>query len=160
MSQRMLRNVINGESVASQSDPTALVNPTTGEVFAAAPNSSAVEVDSAYQAAALAFPSWRDSTPAVRQKALLAIADLLESHGQELVALESENTGKPIPVTMTEELPPMIDQIRFFAGAARVLEGRSAGEYMAGFTSIIRREPVGVIGQVTPWNYPMMMAVW
>ena len=160
MSQRMLGNVINGESVASQSDPTALVNPTTGEVFAAAPNSSALEVDSAYQAAALAFPSWRDSTPAVRQKALLAIADLLESHGQELVALESENTGKPIPVTMTEELPPMIDQIRFFAGAARVLEGRSAGEYMAGFTSIIRREPVGVIGQVTPWNYPMMMAVW
>ncbi len=160
MTQRTLRNVVNGESVSSLGEPTALINPTSGEAFALAPNSSAAEVDSAYQAAAAAFPSWRDATPAARQMALLTIADVLEAHGEELVALESENTGKPIPVTMSEELPPMIDQIRFFAGAARMLEGRSAGEYMAGFTSIIRREPVGVIGQVTPWNYPMMMAVW
>ncbi|MDP2012694.1 MAG: aldehyde dehydrogenase family protein, partial [Actinomycetota bacterium] len=160
MTQRTLRNVVNGEPVSSSGDPTALINPSSGEVFALAPNSSPAEVDSAYQAAAAAFPAWRDATPAVRQKALLAIADVLEAHGEELVALESQNTGKPIPVTMTEELPPMIDQLRFFAGAARMLEGRSAGEYMAGFTSIIRREPVGVIGQVTPWNYPMMMAVW
>ena len=160
MAQRTLRNVVNGDLVSSSGSLTELINPSTGEVFALAPNSTASEVDSAYQAAAAAFPAWRDSTPAVRQKALLAIADLLEAHGEELVCLESENTGKPIPVTMTEELPPMIDQIRFFAGAARMLEGRSAGEYMSGFTSIIRREPVGVIGQVTPWNYPMMMAVW
>jgi betaine-aldehyde dehydrogenase len=103
---------------------------------------------------------WGDTTPSERQKALLTIADALEAHGEELVALESENTGKAIAVTTSEELPPMIDHIRFFAGAARVLEGRSAGEYAKGFTSIIRREPIGVVGQVTPWNYPMMMAVW
>src|SRR4029077_12745014 len=94
------------------------------------------------------------------QRAILAIAPLLEEHADELVALESENTGKPLALTMSEEIPPMIDQLRFFAGAARLLEGRAAGEYMAGHNSIIRREPIGVIGQVTPWNYPMMMAVW
>ena len=159
MSPRVLGNVVNGESVRGVGE-TELVNPTTGEVFALAPKSSPAQVDQAYQAAAAAFPAWRDATPATRQLALLAIADVLEAHGEELVALESENTGKPIAVTMTEELPPMIDQIRFFAGAARMLEGRSAGEYLAGHTSIIRREPIGVIGQVTPWNYPMMMAVW
>ncbi|MGA1668159.1 MAG: aldehyde dehydrogenase family protein, partial [Candidatus Nanopelagicales bacterium] len=137
-----------------------LVNPTTGEVFASAPVSGPEDIDRAYGVAADAFVEWRDSTPAERQKALLGIADLFEEHAEELVALESENTGKPIAVTMSEEIPPMVDQIRFFAGAARVLEGRAAGEYMKGFTSIIRREPVGVIGQVTPWNYPMMMAVW
>ncbi|HEY4993711.1 MAG TPA: aminobutyraldehyde dehydrogenase, partial [Nakamurella sp.] len=98
--------------------------------------------------------------PAQRQQAMLKIADVLEAHAEELVAIESQNTGKPIALTMSEEIPPMVDQIRFFAGAARVLEGRSAGEYLAGHTSIIRREPVGVIGQVAPWNYPMMMAVW
>ncbi len=156
-----LKNVINGERVdAADGRTTELVNPTTGQVFGTAPLSGAADVDRAYAAAEAGFAVWRDSTPSERQKALLAIADALEAHGDELVALESENTGKPIPVTMSEELPPMIDQIRFFAGAARVLEGRAAGEYMKGFTSIIRREPVGVIGQVTPWNYPMMMAVW
>lgn len=159
MSPRVLGNVVNGEAVSGVGE-TELVNPTTGEVFALAPKSSPAQVDQAYRAAAAAFPAWRDATPATRQLALLAIADVLEAHGEELVALESENTGKPIAVTMTEELPPMIDQIRFFAGAARMLEGRSAGEYLAGHTSIIRREPIGVIGQVTPWNYPMMMAVW
>jgi betaine-aldehyde dehydrogenase len=117
-------------------------------------------VDRAYVAADAAFEIWSNSTPSERQKALLTIADAFEAHADELVALESENTGKPIGVTASEEIPPMIDQIRFFAGAARVLEGRSAGEYAKGFTSIIRREPIGVIGQVTPWNYPMMMAVW
>lgn len=161
MSPRVLRNVVNGASVDAATDQvTELVNPTTGEVFAHAPVSTAADVDGAYRAAAEAFPQWRDATPSARQAALLRIADVLEAHGDELVALESENTGKPIAVTTTEELPPMLDQIRFFAGAARMLEGRSAGEYMAGFTSFIRREPVGVIGQVTPWNYPMMMAVW
>ena len=160
MTQRMLRNVVNGESVDSTGDTSPLINPTTGEVFALAPKSTSTEVDAAFRAAADAFVIWREVTPAVRQKALLEIADVLQAHGQELVELESENTGKPIAVTTAEELPPMIDQVRFFAGAARMLEGRSAGEYMAGFTSIIRREPVGVIGQVTPWNYPMMMAVW
>src|SRR5205823_3755602 len=117
-------------------------------------------VDRAYAAAAEAFEGWRDATPSTRQKALLAIADVIEQHADELVEIESQNTGKPVALTRSEEIPPMVDQIRFFAGAARVLEGRSAGEYMAGHTSFVRREPVGVVGQVTPWNYPMMMAVW
>ena len=158
---RHLRNFINGESVDSAEGRTSdLVDPSTGEVFGTAPVSGAQDVDRAYAAASTAFESWRDTTPAERQKALLAIADIFEAHADELVGLESQNTGKPIAVTMAEEIPPMIDQIRFFAGAARVLEGRSAGEYMSGFTSIVRREPIGVIGQVAPWNYPMMMAVW
>jgi betaine-aldehyde dehydrogenase len=159
--KRTLRNFINGESVDAADGRTSdLVNPSTGEVFATAPVSSAEDIDRAYRAASAAFETWRDTTPSERQAALLKVADVLEAHAEELVALESENTGKPIAVTTAEEIPPMIDQIRFFAGAARVLEGRASGEYMKGFTSIIRREPVGVIGQVTPWNYPMMMAVW
>ena len=159
--KRTLRNFIDGESVDSVEGRTSdLVDPSTGEVFGTAPVSGAEDVDRAYAAAAAAFEGWRDSTPSERQKALLTIADALEAHADELVELESQNTGKPIAVTHSEEIPPMIDQIRFFAGAARVLEGRAAGEYMAGFTSMIRREPVGVIGQVAPWNYPMMMAVW
>jgi len=158
---REIRNVINGASVpAAEGQTIDLVDPTTGQVFATAPQSGAQDIDRAYAAAATAFEGWRDTVPGERQKALLAIADLFEEHAEELVALESENCGKPVAVTMSEEIPPMVDQIRFFAGAARVLEGRAAGEYMAGFTSMIRREPVGVIGQVTPWNYPMMMAVW
>ncbi len=112
------------------------------------------------QAASKAFEDWRDSTPSERQRALLKIADALESRADELVAIEVENTGKPIALTHSEEVPPMIDQIRFFAGAARNLEGKSAGEYMRGMTSFIRREPIGICAQVTPWNYPMMMAVW
>ena len=158
---RTIENFINGESRPSSSGQTSdLTNPTNGEVFAKAPVSSQKDVDDAYQAAKEAFPAWRDATPATRQKALLDIADIFSKHSDEIVQLECENTGKPIAVTNSEEVPPMIDQIRFFAGAARMLEGKSAGEYMAGFTSFIRREPIGVIGQVTPWNYPMMMAVW
>jgi betaine-aldehyde dehydrogenase len=158
---RSLKNFVNGQLVdALDGQTTDVINPTTGEVCAQAPLSGAADVDLAYAAANTAFESWRETTPAERQQMLLKIADVFEEHGEELVAIESENTGKPIKVTMEEELPPMIDQIRFFAGAARILEGRSAGEYMKGFTSIIRREPIGVIGQVTPWNYPMMMAVW
>jgi len=159
--KRIIRNFVGGESVDAVDGATSdLYNPSTGEVFASAVVSGPADVDRAYAAAASAFEVWRDSTPSERQGALLTIADALEAHADELVALESENTGKPLAVTSAEEIPPMIDQIRFFAGAARVLEGRSAGEYMRGFTSMIRREPVGVIGQVTPWNYPMMMAVW
>ena len=159
--KRSLRNFVNGESVDAADGRTSdLINPSTGEVFASAPVSSATDVDRAYVAADAAFEIWSDSTPSERQRAILTIADAFEAHAEELVALESENTGKPIGVTASEEIPPMIDQIRFFAGAARVLEGRSAGEYARGFTSMIRREPIGVIGQVTPWNYPMMMAVW
>jgi len=158
---RVIHNIIDGQAVpAADGRTTDLIDPTTGEVFATAALSGSEDVDRAYAAAARAFDTWRDTIPGERQKALLAIADLFEEHAEELVAAESENCGKPIAVTMEEEIPPMIDQIRFFAGASRVLEGRASGEYMAGFTSIIRREPVGVVGQVTPWNYPMMMAIW
>jgi betaine-aldehyde dehydrogenase len=132
----------------------------TGEAYATAPLSGAADVDAAMAAAAAAFPAWRDETPAKRQKFLLDIASAFEERAEELIAAEVENTGKPIGLTRSEEIPPMVDQIRFFAGAARMLEGRSAGEYMEGMTSIIRREPIGVCAQVAPWNYPMMMAVW
>jgi betaine-aldehyde dehydrogenase len=156
-----LRNFVGGEFVSTREGVSSeLVNPSTGEVFATAPISGPADIDQAYSGAAKAFESWKNTTPSERQQALLKIAQVFEDHAEELVAVESENTGKPIAVTMTEEIPPMVDQIRFFAGAARVLEGKAAGEYMQGFTSMIRREPVGVIGQVTPWNYPMMMAVW
>ena len=107
-----------------------------------------------------AFEAWRETTPSERSLALFRIADAIEARAEELVDAECENTGKPKALTMSEEIPPMVDQIRFFAGACRLLEGRSAGEYMSGFTSYVRREPVGVCAQVTPWNYPMMMAVW
>jgi len=158
---KVLQNFINGELVDGVTgETTDLINPSTGEVYAKAQLSTSEDVDRAYNAASSAFEEWRDTTPSERQKMLLDIADLFEAHGEELVAIESENTGKPIQVTMDEELPPMIDQVRFFAGAARILEGRASGEYMKGFTSMIRREPVGIVGQVTPWNYPMMMAVW
>lgn len=158
---RKLQNFINGKSVDAHSGAVAeVVNPSTAKVFATAPISDGADVDAAMVAAAAAFEIWRDTTPSERQRALLRIADALESRSEELVAIESENTGKPLALTTSEEIPPMLDQIRFFAGAARMLEGRSAGEYMRGHTSMIRREPIGVCGQVTPWNYPMMMAVW
>ncbi|MFF1413779.1 gamma-aminobutyraldehyde dehydrogenase [Streptomyces sp. NPDC058289] len=158
---RRLRNYIGGEfKDAADGRTTEVVNPATGEAYATAPLSGQADVDAAMAAAAAAFPAWRDATPSARQKALLKIADALEARADELVATESENTGKPLGLTASEELPPMVDQIRFFAGAARLLEGRSAGEYMEGMTSIVRREPVGVCAQVAPWNYPMMMAVW
>jgi betaine-aldehyde dehydrogenase len=158
---KKLQNFINGKSVDSSSgETTTLINPATGQPFATAPISNAADVDSAMKAAASAFIDWRDSTPSERQRALLKIADAIESRAEEFVAAESENCGKPMGLTASEEVPPMVDQIRFFAGAARNLEGKSAGEYMRGMTSFIRREPVGVCAQVTPWNYPMMMAVW
>ena len=161
MSPRALRNLVGGTATDAADGATIdLVDPSTGEVFATSPKSGAADVDAACTAAATAFETWRDTTPGERQLALLKFADLVESHADELVALESENTGKPIGLTTSEEVPPMVDQIRFFAGAARVLEGMSAGEYMAGHTSWIRREPIGVCAQVTPWNYPMMMAIW
>jgi betaine-aldehyde dehydrogenase len=154
-------NIIDGKIQASASGAMMdIVNPATGEVYATAPNSDEQDVDLACRAAGRAFETWRWSTPSERQRALLKLADVIEENAEELVAIESENTGKPVSLTLSEEIPPMVDQIRFFAGAARVLEGRSSGEYMRGFTSSIRREPVGPVAQVAPWNYPMMMAVW
>ncbi len=156
-----LQNFIGGQWTDLSFDRRAdLIDPSTGEVFATAPISGEEEVDAAFRSAADAFPGWRDATPAERSLALLRIADAIEAKADEFVKAESQNTGKPLGLTASEEIPPMVDQIRFFAGAARMLEGRSAGEYMSGFTSFIRREPVGVCAAVTPWNYPMMMAVW
>ncbi|CAN2209956.1 PutA NAD-dependent aldehyde dehydrogenases [Candidatus Nanopelagicaceae bacterium] len=158
---KKLQNFINGQSVDSKSgETTTLINPATGQPFATAPISNAADVDAAMKSASDAFVDWRDSTPSERQRALLKIADAIEARADEFVAIESENCGKPTGLTASEEVPPMVDQIRFFAGAARNLEGKSAGEYMRGMTSFVRREPVGVCAQVTPWNYPMMMAVW
>ena len=158
---KTLLNFIDGKAQSSLSGKSApVINPATGTEYATAPVSNSADVDLAMAAASKAFESWKDSTPSERQRALLKIADAIESRADEIVAVESENTGKPIALTASEEVPPMVDQIRFFAGAARNLEGRSAGEYMHGMTSFIRREPIGVCAQVTPWNYPMMMAVW
>ena len=158
---RTLKNFIGGEHTDTADGETYdLVNPATGEVFAQAPISDQTDIDRAFEVASRAFESWRDSTPSERQLALLRIADAIEDRAEELVRAESENTGKPFGLTMEEEIPAGVDQIRFFAGAARCLEGKSAGEYMEGMTSFIRREPVGVCAQVTPWNYPMMMAIW
>ncbi|AHY45616.1 NAD-dependent aldehyde dehydrogenase [Rubrobacter radiotolerans] len=158
---RKLGNFVDGEYVERGAEGGLdLVNPATGEVFAESPVTDKAGVSAAFEAASRAFESFRDSTPSERQKALLGIADRIEERAEELVRAESENTGKPFGLTMEEEIPAMVDQIRFFAGAARILEGKSAGEYMQGMTSFIRREPVGVCAQVTPWNYPMMMATW
>ena len=158
---QQFRNVIDGEQVEAAAGATYdVVNPATGEVYAAAPASGREDVDRAMQAAARAFETWGDTTPAERQLALLKMADALERRTAEFVRAEVENTGKPVGLTESEELPPCVDQLRFFAGAARVLEGRAAGEYMRGHTSMVRREPIGVVGQVTPWNYPLMMAIW
>ncbi len=160
-SLRRLQNFIGGQFVDTKSGETAeLINPSTGEAFAETPLSRGDDVNAACEAAVAAFETWRDKTPSERSLALIRIADALEDHAEELVRAESENTGKPLGLTRSEEVPPMVDQIRFFAGAARQLEGRSAGEYLAGHTSFVRREPIGVCAQVTPWNYPMMMAVW
>src|ERR671919_439143 len=161
MSVRTLQNFIDGEyRDAAAGETSPLINPATEEEFARAPLSTQEDIDAACNAAARAFESWGNTTPSERSLALIRVADAIEERAEEFVRLESENTGKPIQLTLDEEIPPMVDQIRFFAGACRVLEGKSTGEYMSGYTSMIRREPVGVCAQVTPWNYPMMMAVW
>lgn len=161
MSMQTFRNVVNGEVVDSAAGETYdVIDPTTGLAYAVAQKSTEADVDAAYRAAAKAFETWGQTTPKDRQFAMLKIADELERRSGEFVTAESLDTGKPIGFTIDEELPPAIDQLRFFAGAARVLEGKSAGEYLADHTSMIRREPIGVVGQVTPWNYPLMMMIW
>jgi betaine-aldehyde dehydrogenase len=158
---RRLQNFIGGEYRDAEDGPVApLIDPSTGEPFAEAPVSGAADMDRALAVAAEAFTTWRRTTPSERSLALIRIADALEARAEDLVRAECENTGKPFQLTMDEEIPPMVDQIRFFAGAARHLQGLAASEYMAGHTSFVRREPIGVCGAVTPWNYPMMMAVW
>lgn len=155
------QNFVNGSYVsAADGRTTDVVNPATGAVFATAPLSGEADVDAAMRAAATAYEDWRETTPSERSLALFRIADAVEARAEELIALEVENCGKPAHLTRSEEIPPMVDQLRFFATAARHLEGKSAGEYMRNMTSMIRRESIGVCAQVAPWNYPMMMAVW
>jgi betaine-aldehyde dehydrogenase len=159
--KKQLQNFVDGQFVSgSTGEYLDVINPSTGEVYATAPLSGSDDVDAAMQAAQRAFAEWGRTTPSERMNALLKMADAVESHADELVAVEHENTGKPVGLTLSEEIPPMVDQIRFFAGAARMLDGKATGEYMRGYSSSIRREPLGVIGSVAPWNYPMMMAVW
>jgi betaine-aldehyde dehydrogenase len=155
-----LRNFIDGEPAPSDADTEPILNPATGEELARAPLSSAQEVDRAVRAARRAFEGWSGATPAERSMALLAMAEVIEEHAGELARLEALNAGKPIEAVSRDELPVMADNLRFFAGAARCLEGRAAGEYMEGHTSWVRREAAGVVGQITPWNYPLMMAIW
>ncbi|MDV6011909.1 aminobutyraldehyde dehydrogenase [Haloechinothrix sp. LS1_15] len=159
--KKAFHHVIGGRRVESADGRTLdVINPVTGEVYATSALAGQADVDASFAAAAGAFEQWRDATPAARQRALLQLADALEARGEEIVATESENTGKPLAPTRDEELTMVLDHLRFFAGAARVLEGKAAGEYMDGLTSFVRREPVGVCAQVTPWNYPLLMAIW
>ncbi len=153
---------IDGEWVNSSDGGTRdIISPATGEVIASVQEGTAADADRAIAAAKKAFyGDWYDVTPKERQLALLRLADRIEEHAEDIVKTEAENVGKPYEVTMSEEIPPIVDNLRFFGGAARTLEGRSAGEYMAGFTSFVRREPIGVAGLIAPWNYPLMMAVW
>ena len=157
----LLQNFIGGRAVAAHGEGRMdLIDPVTEQVYGQAPISDQSDVDAAYAAAAAAFPLWRDTTPAARQLALFRIADAMAERAEEFADLESQDTGKPRANLVADEIDQSVDQLRFFAGAARSLEGRAAAEYMAGHTSYVRREPVGVIGQVTPWNYPLNMAVW
>ncbi|QCW51292.1 gamma-aminobutyraldehyde dehydrogenase [Nocardioides dongxiaopingii] len=161
MADQTFKNVVNGEPVDSVSGETYdVIDPTTGEVYARAPLSGQEDVDRAYAAAGAAFEAWGDTTPQDRSNALLKIAAAIEERVEEINAVECRDTGKPLGLTMAEEMPYASDHFKFFGGAARILEGRSAGEYMADHTSWVRREPIGVVGQVTPWNYPLMMMIW
>ena len=158
---RKLKSFVDGKFVASTSgEEMDVINPATGQVYASAPKSSAADVDVAYKAADRAFAQWSEATPSERQLALFRIADALEARAEEFADAESENTGKPRAALVNDEIMPSVDQIRFFAGAARNLQGLATAEYSKDHTSSIRREPIGVIGQVTPWNYPLNMATW
>jgi betaine-aldehyde dehydrogenase/aminobutyraldehyde dehydrogenase len=155
-----LQNFVGGEWVdAVDGETMDVINPATGETIAQVPRGSAEDVDRAVEAAGKALPEWLDATPGERAELLLKLADVIEQNADELALIESQNVGKPRPYAR-DEMPVCVDNLRFFAGAARVLEGKSAGEYMRGYTSMIRREPLGIVGGVAPWNYPLMMAVW
>jgi 1-pyrroline dehydrogenase len=154
------QNFVGGEWVdATGGETMEVLNPATGETIADVPRSSADDVDRAVQAAKKALPDWLETTPGERAEMLLKLADALEQHGDEIAALESQNVGKPLSYAK-DEIPVAVDNIRFFAGAARLLEGKSAGEYMRGYSSWLRREPIGIVGGIAPWNYPLMMAIW
>jgi 1-pyrroline dehydrogenase len=153
-------NFIGGEWVDSAGGETMeVLNPATGEVIAEVPAATAEDVDRAVQAAKKALPEWLETTPGERAEALLNLAAAIDDHAEELAELESRNVGKPLSYAR-DEMPVCADNLRFFAGAARVLEGKASGEYMKGYTSWVRREPIGIVGGITPWNYPLMMAIW
>jgi betaine-aldehyde dehydrogenase len=156
----ILHNFIDGEPAPAGGETMAVLDPSSAQERWRAPISSPEDVGLAVRAARRAFASWSQTTPGERSQALLGIADAIEREGERLAQLEAQNAGKPLEAVKRDELPVIVDNLRFFAGAARCLEGRAAGEYMRGYTSFIRREPVGVIGQITPWNYPLMMAIW
>ncbi|WP_300403143.1 gamma-aminobutyraldehyde dehydrogenase [Nocardioides sp.] len=161
MADLRFKNVVNGESTDAASGETYdVIDPSTGEVYARAPLSGPEDVDRAYGAAAAAFESWGETTPQDRAQAMLSIARAIDERAEEINAVECRDTGKPHGLTMSEEMPYASDHFTFFGGAARILQGLSAGEYMADHTSWIRREPIGVVGQVTPWNYPLLMMIW
>src|ERR671931_2459180 len=147
--------------MAATAERTTLdvVNPATGETIEQVPNMSAEEVDKAVERAKQAVPEWLDATPKERSELLHKLADVIEENAEELAQIESRNVGKPLMVSR-DEMPFCADNLRFFAGAARLLEGKSAGEYIKGYTSMIRREPIGIVAGICPWNYPLMMAVW
>jgi len=154
------KNFIGGEWVdAADGGTMEVLNPSTGETIAEVPRGTAKDVDRAVEAAKKAWPEWLETTPGERAEVLLKLADLIDEHTEELAHLESTNVGKPLPAAR-DELPVASDNLRFFAGAARLLEGKAAGEYMRGYTSMIRREPLGIVAGITPWNYPLMMAIW
>jgi 1-pyrroline dehydrogenase len=154
------KNFVGGEWVDSLDGGTMdVINPATGETIAEVPRSTEQDVGRAVEAAKKALPEWLETTPAERQELLLKLADLIDENTEELAKLESTNVGKPLSYAR-DEMPVCADNIRYFAGAARVLEGKSAGEYMRGYTSFLRREPIGVVAGIAPWNYPLMMAVW
>jgi 1-pyrroline dehydrogenase len=154
------QNFVGGEWVDAVEGETAeIINPATGETIAEVPKGTEADVDRAVEAAKRAWAEWRDTTPQERSEMLLKLADAIEEHTDELAQVESQNVGKPLAYAK-DEMPVSCDNIRFFAGAARTLEGRAAGEYMRGYTSMIRREPIGVVGQIAPWNYPLMMGIW
>ncbi|HET8525539.1 MAG TPA: aminobutyraldehyde dehydrogenase [Actinomycetota bacterium] len=162
MADTSYRMFIGGEwTDASDGNTREIVSPATGDAIAEVPEGTAADVDRAVAAAKKAYDeTWSDATPGERMRALLKMADIVEEHGDEIGRLESENVGKVLAITMSEEVPVIADQFRFFASGARVLEGLAAGEYMKGFTSILRREPIGVAGLIAPWNYPLYMAAW
>jgi 1-pyrroline dehydrogenase len=152
---------IGGEWVAgSGSEGQPIINPATGETIAEVPKGTEVDVDRAVKAARRAYSEWFETTPRERSEMLLKLADAILADGDELANIESANVGKPRALFLSEELWVCADNLRYFAGAARILDGKAAGEYMRGYTSMIRREPVGVVGSIAPWNYPLMMAIW
>jgi 1-pyrroline dehydrogenase len=155
-----MKNFVGGEWVdAVEGGTMEVLNPSTGETIAEVPRGTQADVDRAVDAAKKALPEWLETTPQERSEALLKLAAVIDEHTEELAEIESRNVGKPLGAAR-DEMPVSADNIRFFAGAARLLEGKSAGEYMRGYTSFVRREPVGIVGGIVPWNYPLMMAVW